>query len=150
MPLTRQLDYRKAQQVLLTSWPSIPIEVAPIAAPTVLMRLREMGSAEPRVRLNPLSKSGPLRTDQGFYIIDAPFPGRLTVTSDAWGLASDINKIVGVLEVGLFCGVDGIEASENKPFKHNGEKPVAAYFGMKDGTVEVRWSPYVRDRFQHS
>jgi ribose 5-phosphate isomerase A len=130
--------------VLLTAWPSVPIEVAPIAAPTVLMKLRHMGSVDPRVRLNPLSKSGPLRTDQGFYIVDAPFPGRLKKPGDVDDLAQEINEIVGVLEVGFFNRLDPYEVAAHPGLQTQevGDKPVAAYFGMKDGTVQVRVSQY--------
>jgi ribose 5-phosphate isomerase A len=105
-----------------------------------------MGSVDPRVRLNPLSKSGPLRTDQGFYIVDAPFPGRLTEgANDVPAFAADIRGIVGVLEVGLFCNMDAYEAAASGVSKtaEVGDKPVAAYFGMKDGTVQVRVSPHL-------
>lgn len=130
--------------MLLTAWPSVPIEVAPIAAPTVLMKLRGMGSVDPRVRLNPLSKSGPLRTDQGFYIVDAPFPGRLRGPKDVGELARQIKDIVGVLEVGFFYNMDPYEAAEHTDLKTQevGDKPVAAYFGMMDGSVQVRVSPH--------
>jgi ribose 5-phosphate isomerase A len=121
----------------------VPIEVAPIAAPTVLMKLRRLGSVDPRVRLNPLSKSGPLRTDQGFYIVDAPFPGKLKHPQNVAELAKEIREIVGVLEVGFFCNMDAYEVAEqpNLQTQEVGDKPVAAYFGMKDGSVQVRVSP---------
>src|ERR1700712_4196446 len=75
-------DYRKLQPRLLTFWPYIPIEVAPIAAQSVLTSLKALGSHDPQIRLNPLAKSGPLKTDQDFYIIDAPFPEALLTTAD--------------------------------------------------------------------
>jgi ribose 5-phosphate isomerase A len=166
-------DYRKAQSRLLTSWPSIPIEVAPIAAPQVLTALRALGSPNPLIRPSTLAKTGPLKTDQDFYIIDAPFAPLLTAqdvttatassTADApdslphdpstlapvpvietpigirWQveeLARRIKEITGVLEVGLFSGPDGPEAM--RLFGRGGQKPVAVYFGMRDGSVEVR------------
>ncbi|KAF2663169.1 ribose 5-phosphate isomerase [Microthyrium microscopicum] len=148
-------DYRKAQPRLLTEWPSIPIEVAPIAAPSVIKALRALGSIEPALRLNPLAKSGPLKTDQDFYIIDAPFGQPLLTKSDMeasgesigtsvdgkWEvvkLAKAIRNITGVLEVGLFCGYDGIEAEELKEAKGKGQRPVAVYFGLQDGSVMTR------------
>lgn len=130
-------------------WPTIPIEVAPISAPSVLLALKVLGSVKPFIRLNPLAKSGPLKTDQGFFIIDAPFPKPLLLSTDdglgdgvdgSWRvveLAKKIKDITGVLEVGLFCGYDGIEATEQK-LKVGGQKPVAVYFGMEDGSVETR------------
>lgn len=63
-------------------------------------------------------------------------------------LARAIGSITGVLEVGLFTGVDGVEAAEaeerderegrGRRGRVGGEKPVACYFGMEDGSVEVR------------
>lgn len=167
-------DYRKAQSHLLTTWPSIPIEVAPIAAGVVVSALRALGSTEPRVRDGLLAKAGPMKTDQDFFIIDAPFPKLLTAAEASerhtngdrsgkqgptggigngvlkqetgpgedgrWEveeLSRRIKAITGVLEVGLFCGWNGIEAQQ-KGLKGGGQKPVAVYFGMKDGSVEVR------------
>ncbi|ERF71935.1 hypothetical protein EPUS_06494 [Endocarpon pusillum Z07020] len=74
-------DQRKLQSRLLTSWPSIPIEVAPIAARQVLVRLRELGSPSPHLREGHTPNGSPLKTDQDFFIIDAPFP-RLLTSSD--------------------------------------------------------------------
>ena len=54
-------------------------------------------------------------------------------------LSKAIKAITGVLDVGLFCGRDGIEASEKGGGTvYGGQKPVAVYFGMQDGSVEVR------------
>jgi ribose 5-phosphate isomerase A len=52
-------------------------------------------------------------------------------------LARKIRDITGVLEVGLFHGYDGIEATENSA-KVGGQKPIAVYFGMEDGSVQLR------------
>ena len=97
-----------------------------------------------------ISKQGPIKTDQGFFIVDAPFP-QLIVDSDVspgqegsgkdgvWEvetLAREIKQIQGVLEVGLFCGLTGPQAQAAG--KTGGQKPVAAYFGMPDGSVWVR------------
>ena len=46
----RYLDYRKDVQRLLTGWPYIPIEVAPIGMKTVLKALRELGCPNPELR----------------------------------------------------------------------------------------------------
>jgi len=102
------------------------------------------------LRSSQVVKEGPIKTDQGFYIVDAPFP-KLLVESDVaqgadssrekgvWevqALAKAINNIQGVLEVGLFCGLTGPQArAAGAP---GGQKPVAAYFGMPDGTVTVK------------
>ena len=97
-----------------------------------------------------ISKEGPIKTDQGFFIVDAPFPP-LVVDSDVaqgqegsgkdgvWEvqtLAKEITQIQGVLEVGLFCGPTGPQAQAAGIT--GGQKPVAAYFGMPDGSVSVR------------
>jgi ribose 5-phosphate isomerase A len=150
-------DYRKLQPRLLSNWPTIPIEVAPIASQAVLYGLSTLGSTNPKLRSGLLAKAGPLKTDQDFFIIDAPFPEPLLTGSDvaagkgkgdgsdgtwdATNLSRAIKAITGVLEVGLFCGIDGVTAfTEGKVggTAHGGQKPVAVYFGMQDGSVEVR------------
>jgi ribose 5-phosphate isomerase A len=157
-------DYRKLQSRLLTSWPTIPVEVAPIAARQVLVRLRELGSADPHLRKGHVPKAGPLKTDQDFFIIDAPFPP-LLISSDleptrkadrrghgkdgSWQvehLANAIKKIEGVLEVGIFSGRTGPEAIKSGTV--GGQRPVACYFGMADGSVTVRRASPSRDGFE--
>ncbi|KAK5165068.1 ribose-5-phosphate isomerase rki1 [Saxophila tyrrhenica] len=121
-------DYRKAQRRLLTQWPSIPIEVAPIAYKSVMEALKAMGSMSPQLREHSLSKTGPIQTDQSFYIIDAPFKQLLTRTDvekgqdgggkdgvwDVDTLAKRIKEINGVLEVGLFHGQNGDEVASTE------------------------------------
>jgi len=147
--LTRT-DSRKLQSRLLTGWKYIPVEVAPIAARRVLSKLRELGSINPVIRLAAGSKDGPLKTDQDFYIIDAPFPQLLLPADVAAGkdgsgkagvwevnaLSQAIKQIAGVLEVGIFSGMTGPQAQAAGGI--GGQRPVAAYFGMPDGTVTVR------------
>lgn len=144
------LDYRKAQSRLLTQWPSVPIEVAPLAAHTVAQELRRLGSTNPIVRTHTLAKTGPVKTDQDFFIIDAPFKKLLTESDVASGvkgngedgvwevqaLSKKIKSITGVLEVGIFSGRNGEEAQKQGGW--GGQKPVAVYFGMQDGSVTVR------------
>ena len=107
-----------------------------------------------------MSKAGPLKTDQDNFIVDAPFAPLLLpadiatanslhtahkgVTGKGEGgvwevdnLAREIKMIEGVLSVGLFCGEDGVEALK-RGSKLGGQKPVATYFGMADGTVVLR------------
>lgn len=93
----------------------------------------------------------PVRTDQEFFIIDAPFKPLLTAgdvkngkvgggQDGVWQvdeLARKIKLIEGVLEVGLFHGNTGLEL-QSKGLGIGGQKPVAAYFGMEDGTVTTR------------
>ena len=142
-------DYRKAQRRLLTKWPSIPIEVAPIAQSSVIRELKILGSHNPVLREHSLSKTGPIQTDQSFYIVDAPFKTLLnksdikngadgTGTDGVWDvdtLATRIKDINGVLEVGLFHGLNGEEAAEVG--LNGGQKPIAVYFGLEDGGVSV-------------
>lgn len=85
--------------------------------------------------------------------MDAPFPP-LAIPSDLkegengdgengiWEvhqLGRRLKRIVGVLEVGLFYGRTGIEVT-NAGEEGGGQKPIAAYFGMEDGSVEVRYA----------
>jgi len=143
-------DYRKNQSRLMTKWPSIPIEVAPIAHATVMRQLRLLGSTNPVLREHAIAKTGPIQTDQGFYIIDAPFKPLLTSMDVANGkdgsgkdgqydvptLAAAIKAISGVLEVGLFFGKNGYETQ--LAGGEGGQKPVACYFGQADGEVTVK------------
>ena len=152
------IDYRKKQDRLLTNWPTIPIEVAPISVPTVLKGLRTLGSTNPALRTTLLEKSGPLKTDQDFFIIDAPFKtlliekdvkegkGKGDGSDGTWEvnrLSQAIKGLTGVLEVGIFSGLNGPDAAklrETDGIKTTtaGQKPVAVYFGNQDGSVEVR------------
>ena len=157
----RHTDYRKDQSRLLTNWPSIPIEVVPIAVYTAIARLRALGSTDPKVRAGLLAKSGPDQTDQGNFIIDAKFPGPLLTKKDVAGaqthgrdsegrwevetLAREIKSITGVLEVGLFVGENGYDAlkrvTNGEKAAHGleaGQKPVSCYFGMQDGNVKMK------------
>lgn len=142
----------------MSKWPTIPIEVEPKAARQVMHRLRVLGSRSasgggPFIREGLVTKAGPIKTDQDFYIIDAPFPYPLMITEDLndtdegqghgvkgkWEvetLSKAITEINGVLGVGLFCGPTGPEARDAGVV--GGQRPVACYFGMEDGTVTVR------------
>ena len=98
------------------------------------------------------TKAGPVKTDQDNYIVDAPF-SQLLLSQDVaaekasgtrgeWeveALARAIKDIHGVLDVGIFSGPTGPEAAA-----HNvagGQRPVACYFGMEDGSVTVKTAP---------
>ncbi|KAK0621693.1 ribose 5-phosphate isomerase A-domain-containing protein [Bombardia bombarda] len=145
-------DFRKLSPRLGTSWKKgIPIEVLPMAALRVLDDLKRMGSHNPRVRPGLPGKAGAIVTDNGMWIIDAPFtPLLLPKDSDKSGiqlgnedngvwsvdaLADRLIKIPGVAEIGLFYGKNGLQVASGA------QKPVAAYFGMADGTVEVKTAP---------
>lgn len=144
-------DYRKLSRRLLTTWKTIPIEIAPFAAPTIKRILITLGSTDPRIRQGGSAKAGPVVTDNGMWIIDAPFP-TLCLTADlqngdpgdgsrgTWevtNLGRRIKRIVGVLEVGLFYGRNGFDVARAGE-EGGGQKPVAAYFGMENGEVQVR------------
>lgn len=152
-------DYRKRQDRLLTNWPTIPIEVAPLSQNKVAAALRTLGSSDAKLRTTLLEKSGPLKTDQDFYIIDAKFPTLLTKKDVADGkgkgdgsdgtwevnnIAKAIKSLTGVLEVGIFSGLNGVDAQAlrardgAKSAVSGGQVPVAVYFGMQDGSVVVR------------
>ncbi|KAI9832210.1 MAG: ribose-5-phosphate isomerase rki1 [Phylliscum demangeonii] len=163
-------DSRKLQPRLLTKWSAIPIEIVPLAAPAVLHALRRLGSLNPCLRLGGAAKAGPIVTDNGNFIVDAPFPP-LALASDfphphppaaaappagrtpqgRWqveALASRLKQIVGVVETGLFCRRTGLELDRVAGQEPAGAaadadadaepKPVAAYFGMENGEVQVR------------
>ncbi|KAI4281294.1 MAG: hypothetical protein L6R35_005683 [Caloplaca aegaea] len=154
-------DHRKLQPRLLSKWPSLPIEVEPLAARAVLQALELLGSKEPKIRhQQAMEKAGPVKTDQDNFIIDAPFATLLlprdieksnslhpahegvqgTGEGGVWEvekLAREIKGIEGVLSVGLFWGMNGEEVAQAGG-KTGGQKPVAAYFGMDDGSVVVR------------
>lgn len=116
-----------------------------------MQELQQLGSWAPVLREHTLSKTGPVQTDQSFYIIDAPFKTLLTAadvqrgvgrgdgTDGVWEvdtLAARMKAISGVLEVGLFHGPNGFQAQAAGG--QGGQKPVAVYFGTATGDVEVR------------
>ena len=105
-----------------------------------------------------MAKAGPVKTDQDFFIIDAPFPHPLLIGQDltsvlrgdgengVWEveqLARTIKDINGVLAVGLFCGPTGPEADSAGVI--GGQRPVACYFGMLDGSVSVKRAQHKRN-----
>lgn len=152
-------DYRKLQPRLLTSWKAIPIEIAPFAAPAVKRILITLGSINPTIRQGGSAKAGPVVTDNGMWIIDAPFK-TLKIQKDlkdsekgdgtdgVWevhALGQRLKEIVGVLETGLFHGRNGIQLS-NAGEEGGGQKPIAAYFGMENGEVEVRVSEELKSQ----
>ncbi len=147
--LTTWTDYRKQSPRLGTSWKQgIPIEVLPLAAKRVLRELELLGAQKPQIRQGTPKKAGPVVTDNSMWLIDAPFPPLLLPSDLASGaeggngengiwtvdaLADKLIKIPGIVETGLFSGIDGTELRAG----HGGaQKPVAAYFGMADGSVQ--------------
>ena len=104
-----------------------------------------------------MMKAGPIKTDQDNFIIDAPFKQLIlpvdiqkakdegvTLTESGqdgvWEVASlarAIKALEGVLSVGIFSGMNGLQAAGIGD-GIGGQKPVAAYFGLADGSVKVR------------
>ena len=135
-------DFRKMSPALGTAWTKgIPIEVLPMAADRVLRELELLGAKGAKVRSGLPGKAGSIVTDNGMTIVDAPFaPLALAAQAEegkdgVWSvdaLADRLIKITGVVETGLFVGKNGFEVESGA------QKPVAAYFGMADGTVEIQ------------
>jgi ribose 5-phosphate isomerase A len=85
------------------------------------------------------------------WIIDAPFsplllPKDLSSSADGKGqngawevqtLADELLRIPGIVEIGLFYGFNGSQAA-GLGKELQAQKPVAAYFGMPDGQVQVQ------------
>ncbi|KAI5923661.1 ribose 5-phosphate isomerase A-domain-containing protein [Camillea tinctor] len=137
-------DSRKRAPRLLASWPAVPVEVAPVAADLVRLALVDLGARNPVVRTKGPG-AAPAGTDNGNWIIDAPFAPLLTAGEEGeaekgkWtpeSLAAAIKGILGVLEVGIFAGPTGPQAKALGP-DAAGVRPVKAYFGNADGDVET-------------
>jgi ribose 5-phosphate isomerase A len=152
------LDYRKLQKRLLSSWKAIPIEVVKTSVPTTMQKLIMLGSPDPKIRQGGSAKAGPVVTDNGNWIIDAPFPP-LLIPSDlkdgdkgdgkngTWevhALGLKLRETFGVVESGLFHGINGFQAASDVQLE--GQKPVAAYFGMENGEVQVRVAKGIKSR----
>lgn len=161
-------DHRKLRPRLLSNWPSIPIEVEPLAANTVLLALERLGSLSPILREGHIAKAGPIKTDQDNFIIDAPFamlllhsdlpPGQQIPQPSGIGaigvgggieglgkggqwLVEELAREIKMIEGVLSVGLFcGVNGEEvlAKGGKTGGQKPVAAYFGMANGDVVVR------------
>ncbi len=91
----------------------VPVEVVPMAAPTVTRALRSWGAA-PKLRMGK-RKDGPVITDQGLWVIDAHFDG----LDDPHELNRRLNAQPGVLDHGLFL-----------------DRATDVLIGQPDGTVE--------------
>ncbi|KZO90629.1 ribose-5-phosphate isomerase [Calocera viscosa TUFC12733] len=112
-------DYRKNSQTLGTTWKQgVPVEVTPFAYVSLLKNLRKMGSETATLRMGK-AKAGPVVTDNGNFVIDAPF--RSTRYEKPDEILREIKMLTGVVEVGLFCHM-----------------AKAAYFGNEDGSVTIR------------
>ena len=106
-------DFRKNSETLGMKWKKgIPIEVIPMSYLPIMNKLEKLGG-KPSLRMAK-SKSGPLITDNGNFIIDVDF-GEI---SNPGELNMDFLKIAGVVDTGLFI--------------HMTSK---AYIGLEDGNV---------------
>ncbi|KAI0644008.1 ribose 5-phosphate isomerase [Trametes meyenii] len=113
-------DYRKNSDVLGTMFKQgIPIEVVPFAYTKILQNLHQLGSPKATLRMAK-AKAGPVVSDNGNFIIDAPFPEE--AMKDPYTLLTRIKMLTGIVEVGLFCHM-----------------AKAAYFGNADGSVTIKW-----------
>ena len=77
----------------------VPVEVPPFAWRAAERELIKIGAKEAKLR-SCSGKVGPLLTDNGNYILDADF-GEIGRAEE---LEQEINRIVGVLENGIFPG----------------------------------------------
>ncbi|EEB92051.1 hypothetical protein MPER_09493, partial [Moniliophthora perniciosa FA553] len=114
-------DYRKNVEYLGSTFKAgVPIEVVPFAYAKVLGNLHTViGSPKATLRMA-VAKAGPVVTDNGNFVIDAPFDEDRM--KDPYTIMAQIKMLTGVVEVGLFC--------------HMAQ---AAYFGNQDGSVTVKW-----------
>ncbi|KAF8192964.1 ribose-5-phosphate isomerase [Pholiota molesta] len=114
-------DHRKNVEYLGTNvlCPRVPIEVVPFAYAKVLQNLHHiLGSPKATLRMA-IKKAGPVVSDNGNFIIDAPFSR--AIMEDPFTIMAQIKMLTGVVEVGLFC-----------------KMAKAAYFGNPDGSVTIR------------
>ena len=88
-------DERKIVEKLGTGFP-LPLEILPFSAAPAAYRVERLGASVVLRR----GKLGPVRTDNGNFILDADF-GPM---DDPAGLERELKSIPGVLETGLFLG----------------------------------------------
>ncbi|KAF7303786.1 Ribose-5-phosphate isomerase [Mycena indigotica] len=115
-------DYRKNVEFLGTNFASgIPIEVVPFAYAKVLQNIHHhLGCPKASLRMA-VKKAGPVVTDNGNFVIDAPYDQETMKTP--YTIMAQIKMLTGVVEVGVFCHM-----------------AKAAYFGNADGTVTIKWN----------
>ncbi|KIY52177.1 ribose-5-phosphate isomerase [Fistulina hepatica ATCC 64428] len=115
-------DYRKNVEYLGTNFkPGVPIEVVPFAYAKVLQNLHHALDCPQATLRMAVAKAGPVVSDNGNFIIDAPFS--MERMKDPYTIMVQIKMLTGVVEVGVFCHM-----------------AVAAYFGNQDGSVTVKYS----------
>jgi ribose 5-phosphate isomerase A len=77
---------------------ALPVEVVPMAVPTVRAELATLGAEI----IRRTTHTGPVKTDNGMAILDCRFPSGIR---DKHRIEREINMIPGVLENGLFLGL---------------------------------------------
>ena len=108
-------DFRKKSEKLGQNWKNgVPIEVIPMAYFPIMKKLKKLGGI-PKLRMAQ-SKSGPLITDNGNFIIDVHF-GEINNPSE---LNEKILNIPGIVDTGLFI-----------------QMACKAYIGTHDGKVLI-------------
>ncbi|MFW9999256.1 MAG: ribose 5-phosphate isomerase A [Candidatus Hodarchaeota archaeon] len=108
-------DFRKNSEKLGTNWKKgVPIEVIPMGYFPIMTKLKKLGGT-PVLRMAQ-SKSGPLITDNGNFIIDVDF-GKINNPSE---LNNRFLSIPGVVDTGLFIGMTS-----------------KVYIGKRDGDVLI-------------
>ncbi|XP_074516958.1 ribose-5-phosphate isomerase [Sebastes fasciatus] len=113
-------DYRKDSKALGQQWKKgVPIEVIPMAYVPISRTIAKRFGGEANLRMA-VSKAGPVVTDNSNFILDWKFEH-----AQNWKeVNTAIKMIPGVVETGLFVGM-----------------AERAYFGMEDGSVQVRDPP---------
>ncbi|XP_008281416.1 ribose-5-phosphate isomerase [Stegastes partitus] len=113
-------DFRKDSKALGQQWKKgVPIEVIPMAYVPISRTIAKRFGGEANLRMA-VSKAGPVVTDNSNFILDWKFE-----CAQKWKeVNTAIKMIPGVVETGLFVGM-----------------AERAYFGMEDGSVQVRDPP---------
>ncbi|KAF9074730.1 ribose-5-phosphate isomerase [Rhodocollybia butyracea] len=115
-------DYRKNVEYLGTNFKAgVPIEVVPFAYAKVLQNLHQVLNCPKASLRMAVAKAGQVVTDNGNFIIDAPFESERM--KEPYTIMAQIKMLTGVVEVGLFCHMAR-----------------AAYFGNQDGSVTIKWN----------
>ncbi|KAH7869822.1 ribose 5-phosphate isomerase A-domain-containing protein [Lentinula edodes] len=115
-------DYRKNVEYLGTNFKAgVPIEVVPFAYAKVLQNLHQVLNSPKATLRMAVAKAGPVVSDNGNFIIDAPFD--VERMKEPYKIMAQIKMLTGVVEVGLFCHMAR-----------------AAYFGNQDGSVTAKWN----------
>ncbi|MBW3581841.1 MAG: ribose-5-phosphate isomerase RpiA [Euryarchaeota archaeon] len=118
------VDPSKLVERLADRFP-LPVEVVPMAVPTVRRTIADMGA---EVVVRKADDGTDMRTDNGFAILDCRFPGGI---GDKRYVEQEINNIPGVLENGLFLDMTDriVVGTEDGPVRLDtgqwlGDRPV--------------------------